>query len=93
VPLTRRGGRLRRLRRRERRHRRTRGEVLLRDVARVEDGFRERESIARYNGAEAVGLLVFKDAGDANTVRVAERWRRCWSSSAPSTRRWRWRWR
>jgi hydrophobic/amphiphilic exporter-1 (mainly G- bacteria), HAE1 family len=47
-----------------------RGEVLLRDVARVDDGFRDRESIARYNGAEAVGLMVFK-AGDANTVRVA----------------------
>jgi hydrophobic/amphiphilic exporter-1 (mainly G- bacteria), HAE1 family len=47
-----------------------RGEVLLGDVARVEDGFRERESIARFNGAEAVGLLVFKTA-DANTVRVA----------------------
>ncbi|HEX5727048.1 MAG TPA: efflux RND transporter permease subunit, partial [Longimicrobiaceae bacterium] len=45
--------------------------VLLRDVARVTDGFRERESIARYNGAEAVGLLVFKNAG-ANTVKVAE---------------------
>ncbi|HEX8392664.1 MAG TPA: efflux RND transporter permease subunit [Longimicrobium sp.] len=44
--------------------------VLLRDVARVEDGFRERESLARYNGQEAVGLLVFKNA-DANTVRVA----------------------
>jgi HAE1 family hydrophobic/amphiphilic exporter-1 len=44
--------------------------VLLRDVARVEDGFRERESIARYNGQEAVGLMVFKNA-DANTVRVA----------------------
>jgi len=48
------------------------GRVLLRDIARVEDGFRERESIARYNGQEAVGLLIFKEAG-ANTVRVAER--------------------
>lgn len=46
------------------------GQVLIRDVARVEDGFRERESVARFNGAEAVGLLVFKNAG-ANTVRVA----------------------
>ncbi|HEU0052947.1 MAG TPA: efflux RND transporter permease subunit, partial [Longimicrobium sp.] len=46
-------------------------QVLLRDVARVEDGFRERESIARYNGRESVGLLVFKNA-DANTVRVAD---------------------
>ncbi|HEX2093171.1 MAG TPA: efflux RND transporter permease subunit [Longimicrobiaceae bacterium] len=48
-----------------------RGEILLRDVARVTDGFRERESVARYNGEEAVGLLVFKGA-EANTVRVAE---------------------
>lgn len=46
------------------------GTLLLRDVARVTDGFRERESIARYNGSEAVGLLIFKDGG-ANTVRVA----------------------
>jgi HAE1 family hydrophobic/amphiphilic exporter-1 len=48
-----------------------RGQVLLREVAAVTDGFRERESIARYNGREAVGLLVFKGA-EANTVRVAE---------------------
>jgi hydrophobic/amphiphilic exporter-1 (mainly G- bacteria), HAE1 family len=41
------------------------------DVAQVTDGFRERESVARFNGDEAVGILVFKDAG-ANTVRVAE---------------------
>ncbi|MFL5541839.1 MAG: efflux RND transporter permease subunit, partial [Longimicrobiaceae bacterium] len=47
------------------------GQLLVRDVARVEDGFRERESIARYNGRDAVGLLVFKNAG-ANTVRVTE---------------------
>jgi HAE1 family hydrophobic/amphiphilic exporter-1 len=45
------------------------GQLLVRDVARVEDGFRERESIARYNGRDAVGLLVFKNAG-ANTVGV-----------------------
>ncbi len=44
--------------------------VLLRDVALVEDGFRDRESIARYGGREAVGLLLFKESG-ANTVRVA----------------------
>src|SRR5690606_16010038 len=57
--------------------------VLLRDVATVTDGVRERESIARFSGVrgadggedraggEAVGLLVFKTAG-ANTVRVSE---------------------
>ena len=44
--------------------------VRLRDVGRVIDGFAERESIARYNGHEAVGLLVFKESG-ANTVTVA----------------------
>ncbi len=47
-----------------------RAEILLRDVATVQDGFAERRSVARYNGQEAVGLLVFKN-GDANTVRVA----------------------
>ncbi len=45
-------------------------EVRLRDVATVEDGFAERQSISRYDGTEAVGLLVYKDAG-ANTVTVA----------------------
>jgi len=47
------------------------GRVYLRDVATIEDGFRERESIARYNGKESIGLLVFKESG-SNTVRVAE---------------------
>jgi len=45
------------------------GRVLLRDVATVVDGFRERETIARYNGAESVGLLVFKEPR-SNTVKV-----------------------
>ncbi len=45
--------------------------IRLRDIGRVIDGFEERESIALYNGAEAVGLLVFKESG-ANTVQVAE---------------------
>ncbi|MEX0893023.1 MAG: efflux RND transporter permease subunit [Gemmatimonadota bacterium] len=47
------------------------GRVLLRDVATVVDGFRERETIARYNGSESVGILVFKEPR-ANTVRVTE---------------------
>ncbi|MGD8697660.1 MAG: efflux RND transporter permease subunit, partial [Gemmatimonadales bacterium] len=45
--------------------------VLLRDVADVEDGFADRETIARYNGQESVGLLLYKESG-TNTVRVAE---------------------
>ena len=47
------------------------GRVLLSDVATVVDGYAERESIARYNGHEAVGLLIFKESG-ANTVEVAD---------------------
>ncbi|HSJ16000.1 MAG TPA: efflux RND transporter permease subunit [Longimicrobiales bacterium] len=47
------------------------GRILVRDVATVEDGFRERESIARHNGREAIGLLIYKESG-TNTVRVAE---------------------
>lgn len=46
--------------------------IALADLARVEDGFKERESMARYNGTDAIGLLLFKESG-ANTVRVAER--------------------
>ncbi len=45
--------------------------VRLGDVATVVDGFAEREAIARYNGSESVGLLVFKESG-ANTVAVSE---------------------
>ena len=46
--------------------------VRLSDVGRVEDGFAEREALARMDGVEAVGLLVFKESG-ANTVAVDER--------------------
>ncbi len=45
--------------------------VRLRDIATVVDGFAEREEIARYNGAESVGILVFKESG-SNTVAVSE---------------------
>ncbi len=45
------------------------GRVLVRDVARVEDGFRDRESSASYNGRPAISLLIFKES-EANTVRV-----------------------
>jgi HAE1 family hydrophobic/amphiphilic exporter-1 len=47
------------------------GAITIGDVATVADGYRDRESIARYNGRESVGLLLFKESG-ANTVRVAE---------------------
>jgi hydrophobic/amphiphilic exporter-1 (mainly G- bacteria), HAE1 family len=44
--------------------------IRIRDIGRVEDGFADREALARYNGAESVGILVFKESG-ANTVQVA----------------------
>ncbi|HUF13694.1 MAG TPA: efflux RND transporter permease subunit [Longimicrobiales bacterium] len=47
------------------------GVIRIRDVAIVTDGWKDRDAIARYDGAEAVGLLLYKEAG-ANTVRVAE---------------------
>jgi HAE1 family hydrophobic/amphiphilic exporter-1 len=50
---------------------RSAGLILVRDIATVEDGFKEREAITRYNGREAVGILIFKESG-ANTVRVME---------------------
>ena len=46
--------------------------VYLRDVARVERGFKEREAITRVRGQESVELAVYKE-GDANTVQVARR--------------------
>ncbi len=46
-------------------------QVRVRDVATVIDGYADRQEIARYNGSESVGLLVFKESG-ANTVRVSE---------------------
>jgi HAE1 family hydrophobic/amphiphilic exporter-1 len=45
--------------------------ILLRDVARVERGTKEREVVTRINGKEGVELAIFKE-GDANTVQVAK---------------------
>lgn len=44
--------------------------ILLRDVARVSWGHKDRDVIARMNGRDSVELNLFKE-GDANTVRVA----------------------
>ncbi len=45
------------------------GTVALREVATITDGFRERTGLTRYNGKEAIGLLLTKESG-ANTVAV-----------------------
>lgn len=44
--------------------------VYLRDVARVERGYRERSAITRLEGHESIELAVYKE-GDANTVQLA----------------------
>ncbi|WP_435574580.1 efflux RND transporter permease subunit [Alterluteimonas muca] len=45
--------------------------VRLRDIAEVRQGWRERESIIRLDGREAVELAIYKE-GDANTVATAD---------------------
>ncbi len=45
--------------------------VRLKDVATVEQGYKEREAIIRLKGREAVELAIYKE-GDANTVAVAD---------------------
>ena len=46
-------------------------QVLLRDVARVEDGSEDVRTLARYNGQNTVGLGLRKQPG-ANTVAIAD---------------------
>ncbi len=46
--------------------------IMLRDIADVRQGHKERRLMTRLNGREAIELAVFKRI-DANTVRVAER--------------------
>ena len=46
--------------------------VYLRDVATVEQGYKDREAITRVKGQESVELAIYKE-GDANTVQVADR--------------------
>lgn len=45
--------------------------IRLRDIATVEQGYKEREAIIRLGTAEAVELAIYKE-GDANTVTVAD---------------------
>lgn len=45
--------------------------VRLKDVASVEQGYKEREAVIRSKGREAVELAIYKE-GDANTVAVAD---------------------
>ncbi len=46
-----------------------RGIIRLRDIARINDGIKEREGITRLNSSESIGILVRKESG-ANTVEA-----------------------
>lgn len=46
--------------------------IRLADIAQVIDSYKERTSITRINGAEAVEIALYKE-GDANTVNVAQK--------------------
>lgn len=45
--------------------------VLLEDIAFVSENFKEREGLTRFNGNEAIGILIYKQP-DANTVTIAQ---------------------
>ncbi len=45
--------------------------VYLKDVARVERGYKDRTAITRLNGDECIELAIYKE-GDANTVQLAQ---------------------
>ncbi|MCL5031301.1 MAG: efflux RND transporter permease subunit [Bacteroidetes bacterium] len=45
--------------------------VHIKDIAVVKENFKEREGLTRYNGNEAVGILIYKQP-DANTVTIAK---------------------
>ena len=46
-------------------------QIRVRDVAVVEDGYKDRDSISYYNGKECIGIDVVKQSG-TNTVEVAD---------------------
>ncbi|MDQ7818894.1 MAG: efflux RND transporter permease subunit [Melioribacteraceae bacterium] len=45
--------------------------ILIKDIAIVTENFKEREGLTRYNGNEAIGILIYKEP-DANTVSIAQ---------------------
>jgi HAE1 family hydrophobic/amphiphilic exporter-1 len=47
-----------------------RGVVRLKDIARIEDGIKERQGMTRLNSSESIGIQVRKESG-ANTVKVS----------------------
>ncbi|MCS6904556.1 MAG: efflux RND transporter permease subunit [Bacteroidia bacterium] len=48
------------------------GQIKLKDIAEIQDGYREYERISRLNGVNSIGLLIVKQA-EANAVEVAQK--------------------
>lgn len=46
-------------------------EIRVKDIATVEDGLKDRDSLTYYNGKEAIGIDIIKQSG-SNTVQVAD---------------------
>lgn len=44
--------------------------IYVSDIANVKESFKEREGLTRFNGNEAVGLLIYKEP-ESNTVEIA----------------------
>ncbi len=45
--------------------------ILLKDIAKVSENFKERDGFTRFNGNEAIGVLIYKQP-DANTVTISQ---------------------
>lgn len=45
--------------------------IRLGDIAQIQDAYKERDSITRFDGLEGVEIAIYKE-GDANTVQVAQ---------------------
>jgi len=50
--------------------------VYVRDLGRVVDGFKQAETISRYNGVPSVSLSIQKRAGE-NIIRICDECGRC----------------
>lgn len=46
--------------------------ILLSDIAKVRESFKEREGLTRFNGSESIGILINKEP-ESNTVEIAEK--------------------
>lgn len=53
--------------------------ILIEDIAAVTENFKEREGLTRFNGNEAIGILIYKQP-EANTVSIAQSVRKTISS-------------